>query len=65
MILVTTLVELDHDKDVPVNAIAKKLQGDSFFVTTQSKILEKKGLLCRKTSEQDSRVVQMSLTDET
>jgi MarR family transcriptional regulator, organic hydroperoxide resistance regulator len=34
-------------------------------VTTQSKILEKKGLLRRKTSELDARVVQMSLTDKT
>jgi MarR family transcriptional regulator, organic hydroperoxide resistance regulator len=63
MILVA-LAELDHDSGVPVNAVARKLQVDSSFVTTQSKILEKKGLLRRKTSEQDARVVQMSLTDK-
>jgi DNA-binding MarR family transcriptional regulator len=64
MILIA-LAELDQDKGVPVNAVAKKLQVDSSFVTTQSKILEKKGFLRRRTSEQDARVVQMSLTDKT
>jgi MarR family transcriptional regulator, organic hydroperoxide resistance regulator len=64
MILIA-LAELDQDKGVPVNAVAKKLQVDSSFVTTQSKILEKKGLLRRRTSDQDARVVQMSLTDKT
>jgi len=63
MILVT-LAELDRDKGVPVNAVAKKLHVDSSFVTTQSKILEKKALLRRKTSAEDARVVQMSLTDK-
>jgi MarR family transcriptional regulator, organic hydroperoxide resistance regulator len=64
MILIT-LAELDQDKGIPVNAVAKKLHVDSSFVTTQSKMLEKKGLLRRRTSEQDARVVQMSLTDKT
>lgn len=64
MILIA-LAELDQDKGIPVNAVAKKLQVDSSFVTTQSKILEKKGLLRRRTSDQDARVVQMSLTDKT
>ena len=64
MILIT-LAELDRDKGIPVSAVARKLQVDSSFVTTQSKILERKGLLRRKTSEQDARVVQMSLTDKT
>jgi MarR family transcriptional regulator, organic hydroperoxide resistance regulator len=64
MILIT-LAELDQDNGAPVNAIAKKLHVDPFFVTTQSKILEKKGLVRRWTSEQDARVVQMSLTDKT
>jgi MarR family transcriptional regulator, organic hydroperoxide resistance regulator len=64
MILVA-LEELDQDNGVPVNAVARKLQVDSSFVTTQSKILERRGWLRRKTSEQDARVVQMSLTDKT
>jgi DNA-binding MarR family transcriptional regulator len=41
------------------------LHVDPSFVTTQSKMLEKKGFLRRKTSGDDARVVQMSLTDKT
>jgi DNA-binding MarR family transcriptional regulator len=63
MILIT-LAELDRDKGIPVSAVARKLQVDSSFVTIQSKILEKKGLLRRTTSDQDARVEQMSLTDK-
>jgi DNA-binding MarR family transcriptional regulator len=33
-------------------------------VTTQSKILEKKGFIRRKASTEDARVVKMSLTDK-
>jgi MarR family transcriptional regulator, organic hydroperoxide resistance regulator len=50
---------------VPVNAVSKKLHVDSSFITTQSKLLEKKGFLRRKTSTEDGRIVQMSLTDKT
>ncbi len=63
MILIT-LAELDQDKGIAVNAVARKLHVDSSFVTTQSKILEKKGLLRRRTSDRDARVVEMSLTDK-
>jgi DNA-binding MarR family transcriptional regulator len=41
------------------------LHVDPSFVTTQSKMLEKKGFMRRKTSGDDARVVQMSLTDKT
>jgi MarR family transcriptional regulator, organic hydroperoxide resistance regulator len=44
--------------------VSKMLHVDSSFVTTQSKLLEKKGFMRRKTSENDARVVQMSLTDK-
>ncbi len=44
--------------------VSKKLHVDSSFVTTQSKLLEKKGFLRRKTSVEDTRIVQMSLTDK-
>jgi DNA-binding MarR family transcriptional regulator len=40
------------------------LHVDPSFVTTQSKMLEKKGFMRRKTSEEDARVVKMSLTDK-
>ena len=63
--ILMALVDLDRDDGVPVNAVSKKLHVDSSFVTTQSKRLEKKGFLRRKTSTEDARIVQMSLTDKT
>jgi MarR family transcriptional regulator, organic hydroperoxide resistance regulator len=63
--ILMALVDLDHDDGVPVNAVSKKLHVDPSFVTTQSKLLEKKGFLRRKTSSEDARIVQMSLTDKT
>src|SRR5215468_9061949 len=63
--ILMALVDLDQDDGVPVNAVSKKLHVDPSFVTTQSKLLEKKGFLRRKTSDEDARIVQMSLTDKT
>jgi DNA-binding MarR family transcriptional regulator len=63
--ILMALHDLDRDEGVPVNAVSKKLHVDSSFVTTQSKLLEKKGFLRRKTSSEDARIVQMSLTDKT
>jgi DNA-binding MarR family transcriptional regulator len=63
--ILMALAEMDQDDGVPVNVVSKKLQVDSSFVTTQSKMLEKKGFIRRKTSTEDGRVVQMSLTDKT
>jgi DNA-binding MarR family transcriptional regulator len=57
--------DLDKDDGVPVNVVSKLLHVDPSFVTTQSKLLEKKGLLRRKPSPTDARVVRMSLTDKT
>jgi DNA-binding MarR family transcriptional regulator len=62
--ILMALVDLDKEDGVPVNAVSKKLHVDSSFVTTQSKRLEKKGLLSRKTSAADARIVKMSLTDK-
>jgi DNA-binding MarR family transcriptional regulator len=63
--ILMALADLDEEHGVPVNVVSKKLHVDSSFVTTQSKLLEKKGLLRRKTSAEDARIVQMSLTDKT
>ena len=63
--ILMALADLDQRDGVPVNAVSKKLHVDSSFVTTQSKLLEKKGFLRRKTSTEDARIVQMSLTDKT
>jgi DNA-binding MarR family transcriptional regulator len=63
--ILMALADLDEKDGVPVNVVSKKLHVDSSFVTTQSKLLEKKGFLRRKTSADDARIVQMSLTDKT
>jgi DNA-binding MarR family transcriptional regulator len=63
--ILMALADLDQGGGVPVNVVSKMLHVDPSFVTTQSKMLEKKGFMRRKTSENDARVVQMSLTDKT
>jgi DNA-binding MarR family transcriptional regulator len=63
--IIMALADMDQEDGVPVNAVSKKLRVDSSFVTTQSKLLEKKGFVRRKPSSEDARVVQMSLTDKT
>jgi len=63
--ILMALADLDEKDGVPVNVVSKKLHVDPSFVTTQSKLLEKKGFLRRKTSTEDARIVQMSLTDKT
>lgn len=61
--ILLAISDLDEGDGVPVNAVSKMLQVDSSFVTTQSKRLEKSGLLRRNSSPTDARVVLMSLTD--
>jgi|SRR5450631_930336 DNA-binding MarR family transcriptional regulator len=63
--ILMALADLDQSHGLPVNVVSKMLHVDASFVTTQSKILEKKGLVRRRTSDHDARVVQMSLTDKT
>ena len=63
--IVMALADLDEGEGVPVNAVSKMLHVDPSFVTTQSKLLEKKGLIRRKTSTADARIVNMSLSDKT
>ena len=63
--ILMALADMDQSDGVPVNAVSKKLYVDSSFITTQSKLLEKKGLIRRKASADDARVVRMSLTDKT
>ena len=63
--MVVALADLDKGAGVPVNAVSKMLHVDPSFVTTQSKLLEKKGFIRRKTSAEDARIVNMSLTDKT
>jgi DNA-binding MarR family transcriptional regulator len=62
--ILMALADLDQGAGVPVKVVSKTLHVDPSFVTTQSKMLEKKGFMRRKTCEADARVVQMSLTDK-
>lgn len=63
--ILIALADLAREHGVPVHAVAKMMHVDPSFVTTQSKLLEKKGFLRRKPSASDARVVQMSLTKKT
>ena len=62
--ILMALADLDQGDGVSVKAVSKMLHVDPSFVTTQSKMLEKKGFMRRKTSLEDARIVQMSLTDK-
>ena len=62
--ILMALADLDKGDGVPVKVVSKMLHVDPSFVTTQSKLLEKKGFMRRKSSQDDARVVQMSLTDK-
>ena len=65
-LILMAIADLDQSgRGVPVNVVSKKLHVDASFVTTQSKLLEKNGLLHRKPSAQDGRIVEMSLTEKT
>ena len=63
-LILTALRDLDTGQGASVKSVAKMLHVDASFVTTQSKILEKKGFVRRRTSDDDARVVEMSLTDK-
>jgi DNA-binding MarR family transcriptional regulator len=63
--ILMALADLDQGEGVSVKVVSKMLHVDPSFVTTQSKMLEKKGFMRRRTSDGDARVVQMSLTDKT
>jgi MarR family transcriptional regulator, organic hydroperoxide resistance regulator len=63
--IIAALADTDRGTGVPVNAVSKMLHVDPSFVTTQSKLLEKSGLIHRKSSRDDARVVNMSLTEKT
>ena len=62
--IIMALADLDKGQGVPVNAVSKLLHVDPSFVTTQSKLLEKKGFVRRKTSTEDAKIVNMSLSDK-
>lgn len=56
------LAETGEDNELSVGNVSKILDVEASFVTTQSKILEKEGLIHRRPSRRDGRIVNMSLT---
>lgn len=62
--ILMAISDLDETEGVPVNAVAKMLHVHGSFVTTQSKLLEKYGLVRRKPCPLDARVVRLSLSDK-
>jgi DNA-binding MarR family transcriptional regulator len=63
--IIVALADADSSVGMPVMAVSRVLHVAPSFVTTQSKVLEKKGLICREQSSDDARVVNMTLTAKT
>jgi MarR family transcriptional regulator, organic hydroperoxide resistance regulator len=63
-IILMAIDHLDQGEGVAVKEVSTKLQVNATFITTQTKLLEEAGLLRRKPSSQDARVVLMSFTDK-
>jgi DNA-binding MarR family transcriptional regulator len=63
-LILMAIADLDQGGGVSVGDVSHKIHAVSTFVTTQTKILERMGLLNRVSSTADARVVLMSLSDE-
>lgn len=61
--ILMAIYDLDHGQGVSVVEVAAKTHSMANFVTTQSKLLEKRGLIERISSTTDARVVLMSLSE--
>lgn len=62
--ILMAISDLDKKDGVPVKAVAKMLHLEGSFVTNQSKLLERNGLVRRKPCPLDRRVVRLSLSDK-
>jgi DNA-binding MarR family transcriptional regulator len=62
--ILMTIMNLDEGDGVSVRHVAKAIHVDSSFITTQSKLMEKKALIRRKLDAADARVVKLSLSDK-
>ena len=60
--ILMAISDLDTGDGVQVNAVARMLHVNGSFVTTQSKLLEKAGLVGRKPCPLDRRGVRLSLS---
>lgn len=62
--LLMAVMDLEQGDGVSIRHVAKAVHVDPSFITTQSKLLEKKGLLRRQVDSHDARVVKLSLSDK-
>ena len=62
--IVVALQKLDQGRGVPVTALAKMLHVNPIFVLTQSRLLEKKGLVRRTAVSDDPTTASLFLTDK-
>ena len=62
--IVVALQKLDHGRGVPVTALATMLHVNPIFVLTQSRLLEKKGLVRRTVASDAPPTVSLFLTDK-
>jgi MarR family transcriptional regulator, organic hydroperoxide resistance regulator len=62
--ILMAVADLDRGKGIPVKDVSTLLHVGQPFVTTQSKLLEKAGLVRRIASKDDGRVVLMSLSEK-
>jgi DNA-binding MarR family transcriptional regulator len=63
-LILMAIQDIDHASGVSVGGVSVKLHTDPSIVTTQSKGLEKGGWIDRTPSEEDARVVLMTLTSK-
>jgi DNA-binding MarR family transcriptional regulator len=63
-LILMAINDLDQGSGVSVGEVSAKVHAVSTFVTKQTKLLEKRGLLNRVSSDSDARVVLMSLSDQ-
>jgi DNA-binding MarR family transcriptional regulator len=62
--LLMAVMDLEQGDGVSIRHVAKAVHVDPSFITTQSKLLEKKGLVRRQIDSHDARVVKLSLSDK-
>lgn len=62
--LLMAVMDLEQGEGVSIRHVAKAVHVDPSFITTQSKLLEKKGLIRRQVDSHDARVVKLSLSDK-
>jgi len=62
--ILLAVMNLEEGQGVSVRLVAKAIHVDPSFITTQTKLLEKKGLIRRRTDENDARVVKLSASDK-